>query len=284
MDHLAWKTLYSSLQTIWVTTVIIDIFNIKSLTILAAITLFSCSSNRSSDKPTEIKKNASPSWMGTWNRHLWQNDGTLEIKDIKNDSIHFTLFANSGGHTGELEGDASVTDNTAIFSTRDASDSCYIEFSLMGDSIIRVDQKTGICSAGMGVVYSGEYKNGKLNPVAKQDESLFNLGIFENENQDSIFKSLVGDSYSLFVSSTQLTSEDDDLDSLHATVHSSGVRGLFTSMENIVMIDSSNNIWAAVIDDDKVYYFTNKDEYKNRIPKTIENWRQRFKSYKIVYK
>ena len=44
------------------------------------------------------------------------------------------------------------------------------------------------------------------------------------------------------------------------------------------------NIWAAVIDDNKVYYFTNNKEYKNRLPKTIDNWRQNFKNYEVIYK
>lgn len=256
----------------------------RFLIALSVFTLFGCLSDRSSDKAAVINKDASKSWMGTWERELWQNEATLEITSFKKDSLEFTLSANSGGHTGEMGGVALATNSVASFLSIDGFDSCYLEFTLVGDSIISIDQKVGDCGAGMGVFYSGEYKNSKLLPAVKREENLVDLGIFENEKQDSIFKSLVGGSYSLFVNSTQMTSEDDDLDSLHATVHSSGVRGLFTIMENIVIIDSSNNVWAGVINDHKVYYFTNKQEYKNRIPKTIDNWRQRFKNYEIVYK
>lgn len=258
----------------------------RSLVVLAVITLSGCSSHhpQSPDKINVTRKNASKSWMGTWERRLWQNEATLEIKTIKVDSLEFTLSASSGGHTGDIDGVAIAAGSIARFQGIDPGDSCFIEFTLVDDSVIRIEEKGGSCPAGIGVVYSGEYKNSKVLSPVKKDETLFDLGIFENEKQDSIFKSLVGDSYLLFVNSTQLTSDDDDLDSIHATVHSSGVRGLFTSMENIVMIDSSNNIWAAVIDDNKVYYFTNNEGYKNRLPKTIDNWRQRFKNYKIVYK
>jgi hypothetical protein len=62
------------------------------------------------------------------------------------------------------------------------------------------------------------------------------------------------------------------------------LRGLYTIMENIIMIDSSKNIWAAVIDDNKIYYFTNRLDYKTKLPRTIENWRNRFKDYKVIYK
>ena len=118
----------------------------------------------------------------------------------------------------------------------------------------------------------------------KSSESMTSLGVFTTKRTDSIFKKLVGSSYSQFVNSTQLTSEDDDLDGLNSTVYSSGVKGLYTIMENIIMIDSLNNIWAAVIDDNKVYYFTNTQNHKSTLPKTIDNWRQRFKDYPIIYK
>lgn len=223
-------------------------------------------------------------WRGTWERNSWQNDASLEITNIKSDSITFSLFASNGGHTGQIEGMAVVNGTSAIFYNEDEFDTCLIQFNLINDSIITIDQKYGDCFAAMAVVYDGDYKNSKYLSGTEPTEDLKSLGIFETKKEDSIFRYLVGNSYPLFVNSTQLTSEDDDLDGFDATVRSSGVRGLFTFMENIIMIDSSNNIWAAVIDDNKVYYFTNKQEYKSRLPKTINNWRQRFKEYPIMYK
>jgi len=252
-----------------------------------------CSSNNASSNAnkTDIIKTdtvatqpVSKLWLGKWESHRWQNDASLEITNIKNDSIEFSLFASSGGHTGEIEGMAIVNGNVATFLNKDESDTCLIQFKLTGDSIITINQKQGFCYSAMAVTYDGDYKNSKRLPETERAENLTSLGIFKTEKEDSIFKSLVGDSYSLFVNSTQLTSEDEDLDSLNATVLSSGVRGLFTFMENIIMTDSLNNIWAAVIDDNKVYYFTNKQEYKETLPKTIDNWRQRFKRNPIICK
>jgi hypothetical protein len=254
-----------------------------------------CSSNKTSSDTTagsdtvkDANTNgggASKLWIGHWERHEWQNDALLEIKSIKSDSIEFSLMASSSRHTGELEGMAIVSGNSAKFSSYDESDTCVIQFELLGDSLITIDQKKGFCFAGMGVAYDGQYKNSaKKNQNDETTESMISVGVLSTEKQDSIFKTLVGDSYTLFVNSTQLTSDDDDLDGFNATVHSSGVRGLFTIMENIVMLDSSNNIWAAVIDDNKVYYFTTNRDYKSKLPKTIDNWRQRFKDYPIIYK
>lgn len=259
---------------------------------IISCTIIACSPNNASISTTKtnISKSdtaarpVSKSWLGKWERHVWQNDASLEITNIKNDSIAFSLFASSGGHMGELEGVAAVNGNFAIFSGPDESGTCLIQFKLIGDSIIAIDQMQGTCFAGVAVTYSGKYKNYKDLAASETTETLTSLGIFETEKEDSIFRALVGDNYSLFVNSTELTSEDDDLDALSATVRSSGVRGLFTSMENIIMHDSLNNIWAAVINDDSVYYFTSAIEYKERLPKTIDNWRQNFKDYPIVFK
>ena len=225
----------------------------------------------------------STAWLGTWENNKWQNESSLEIISIKSDSIEFTLLANNGGHVGEIMGMAIVKDNIAIFSDYDQPDTCLIQFTLLSDSVILIDRKHGMCSAGMGVGYSGYYKNVKYISKVELNEDLFSLGILKTEKENTIFKALVGDSYSQFVNSTQLTSELVDLDSLNVIVKSSGVRGLFTFMEYIIMSNSLNEFWAAVIDNNKVYYFTNRKEFKNRLPKTINQWRQRFKEYPIVY-
>lgn len=250
--------------------------------------LYGCNSNNTANEksPGNIisAKTVSGKWIGKWEREEWQNDAALEITHIKGDSIGFTLFAGSGGHTGEIAGMALVNDSIAAFTNNDEGDSCLIEFNLIGDSIITINQKKGNCFTAIAVTYSGLYRNSNKIADKESKEDMLTLEIFKTRKEDSLFRSLVGDDYSLFVNSTQLTSEDEDLDSLNTTVRSSGVRGLYTFMENIIMIDTLNNIWAAVIDDNKVYYFTNKKEYKERLPKTIDNCRQNFKQYPVIYK
>jgi hypothetical protein len=241
-----------------------------------------CSS--SEKKPTEARaKIASLVWKNQWQRRARFSGGELDVKSIHEDTITFTLSASDGGHSGELEGDAAVATNTAIYSSKEIGDSCVIEFILYGDSIININQRTGDCSTGMGVSYSGKYWNSKLIKAEKDTETLVSLDILKNTHQDSVFRALVGGYYEDFLNTSQLTSEDDDLDSLHASVHSSAIRGLFTLCENIVMIDSTNHIWAAVIKDEKVFYFTNSNLYKNKLPKTIDNWRTNFQKDEIFY-
>lgn len=259
----------------------------KNFLFLLFLLIFSTSCS-STDKTInaaikDTTDSVSTNWLGTWERIIWQNDATLEIKAIKNNSITFSIIASSGGHTGEVEGDASVKNNTAIYLNTDEGDTCLITFTLLGDSIITIDQKKGFCFAGMGVEYSGRYKNKKRITKKLLSETLFDLEIFNSKEQDSIFENLVGGYYESFLNTTQLTTEAEDLDSLDARVKTSGIRGMYTYMENIIMITDSNVIWAAVIDDNTVYYFTNSAKYKNTLPKTINTWREAFKDYEVIY-
>lgn len=253
------------------------------LPIVVLTFLTSCSSteNTKTETPTEP---ISTNWLGTWERNDWQLEASLEMKSIKNDSIFFSISAVNGGNSGGVDGIAVVSKNSATYLNTEDGDTCLIEFTLLGDSVITIEQQKGFCYAGMGVEYSGRYINSKFNKNKVKTTSLLKLEIFDSSGQDSIFKDLVGDKYDLFVNSTQLTSDTDDLDSLHTTVRASGVRGMFTSMENIIMIDTANTIWAAVIDDNKVLYFTNSEAYKKALPKTIDAWREGFKQYEVIYK
>jgi len=256
------------------------------ISLLILSILMSCSSSDPiSNKTVDIAAEpASNTWLGTWERNSWQNESTLEIKTIKNDSIVFSISAVNGGNSGGVDGIAFVKKNVATYLNTEDGDTCQILFILIGDSVISVEQQKGFCYAGMGVEYSGTYKNTRFIHHTKQTLTLLDLQIFDTEEQDSIFKELVGTNYDLFVNSTQLTSNPDDLDSLHATIHASGVRGMYTFMANIVMIDQANTIWAAAIHDNQVFYFTNSESYKNKLPKTIDAWRDAFKDYEVIYK
>ena len=259
----------------------------KNLLFFVLLVIFSTSCS-STDKTTDTINEATTdsvtkNWLGTWERNSWKLEASLEIKTIKKDSIFFSISAVNGGNSGGADGIALVSKNIATYLNIEDGDTCLILFTLLGDSAISVEQQTGFCFAGIGVEYSGKYINSKFNKNKIKNTSLLKLEIFDSIEQDSVFKDLVGDKYDLFVNSTQLTSDLDDLDSLHTTVSASGIRGMFTYMENIIMIDDSNTIWAAVIDDNIVYYFTNSEQYKNTLPKTINKWREGFKDYEVVF-
>lgn len=223
-------------------------------------------------------------WIGYWERQEHNNKSMLTIKNVKNNSFEFELTAFSGANDGMIEGRAVFNNKTAVFRESESGDTCIISFKLITDKIITIEQKQGNCSTGLNVTYSGSYINKKKAIRIKERLTLKKLGVFKTFGEDSTFQKLVGKNYPLFINSTQLQFEKDDLDNLDTKVTSSAVRGLFTIMENIIMINSSKNIWAAVIDDNKVFYFTNRTDYKTKLPLTIEKWRSRFKEYQVIYK
>ncbi|GAB3912331.1 hypothetical protein [Mucilaginibacter boryungensis] len=226
-------------------------------------------------------------WVGNWERREFQEGAGIEIKSIEGDSLVFSADAQSGGHTGQIEGKAFINGNTAIYVDKDIKGASFI-MKLQGDSVIQAEEKfgEGIGFGGIGVGFGGRFVNLKYLPKEGKKETLVSIKIL-NEQQDAIFRKLVDTSYDHFVESTQLTEDrtrDKDLDpDLHATVFASGVRGLYTFMENIIMIDKENTIWAAVLNGEKVYYFTNNKAYAEKLPNTIEEWRSRFKDYPVVY-
>jgi len=65
-----------------------------------------------------------------------------------------------------------------------------------------------------------------------------------------------------------------------------GVRGLYTLMEGIVIIDPIGNYYIGSIigGGEKVRIYTNDPAYKNKTHELIDEWRSRFKYYPVEYR
>jgi hypothetical protein len=222
-------------------------------------------------------------WIGNWDRREWQAGASLEVKSIKNDSLIFSLSSSDGGHTGEIEGSAYVKGNEAVFKSSEI-EGCKLVMRISGDSVINItDENTCNGYGGIGVGFSGKFVNQKLLPKEKK-QTLISLNIL-TEQQNAIFAPLVDTNYQRFVDCTEMIEDRSDkkTEEFGAKVFCSGVRGLYTYMEYIIMIDDQNHIWAAVINNQKVFYYTNSKDYINKLPNTIEEWRTGFKDYPLMY-
>lgn len=229
--------------------------------------------NSGSPKPTNPD--------GNWERPGTFDNATLIITNSNTTSFNFSFSAASGGHTGELKGMANLENDNAVFIDTSKFTDCKLQFQLFKDSIL-VTESGGNCGAGMGVTYSGTYYSSAALP--KKDNTISGVSVLENAAANELLKEVTGKHYQLFQESSQLVNnEEESLDGPGLKVQTAGVRGLFTLMENIVMTDESGHIWAAVIDDQRLRYFTNVATDKNKLPLTIEKWRERFKDYKIIY-
>jgi uncharacterized protein len=218
-------------------------------------------------------------WGGEWTRlgSRAMDGASLTVKNVSSRQFDFQLSAFSGSHTGEVEGSAQVTD--AVHAEYQDQEGCHLAFLLSGEKIAVSASEGCFYHAGAGVFFDGDYGRGQL---AASEPTLQDYGIL-TAPQEQAFKQLVGKDYPLFAETFQLINEEQDLDGLQARVYSAGVKGMFTLMEAILMVCPDGSLLAAVIDDDKVKYFSSHPQYKTRLPKTIEQWRSRFSDKAVVF-
>jgi hypothetical protein len=255
--------------------------------IISMCLLYACrhNSDKSSKKLNLVDKKI---WIGEWDRHKWQNGGTLTISKIVRDSLFFSLQVNGGGAIGEIEGKACIKNDSAIFTTDEDEHHCKMVFRINRNKLtIAIISTDCYQHAGLNADFDGNYfaQKDTVNGYQDTTETLISLGVL-NRTEDSTFRKLVGDSYETYITDTQLIESDlEEEDNLHAKVIASSVNQMRTYMEYIIIIDSSKRMWTAVIDaNKKVRYFTNSNNYTENLPKTIDSWRERFKEYPVIYR
>jgi hypothetical protein len=217
-------------------------------------------------------------WSGEWGRidSNTFDSATIKITKVTPKNFKFTIIAVSGAHVGNMEGVAEIKGNRAFYADKEK---CRVIFKMVGANLT-VEATEGCQGyAGAGVYFDGTYRKGEKVPTP----TLKSRGIFQTEKEEQVFRQLVGRDYELFVDSMAMISEEDDLDRLGAKVVRGAVRGLFTIVEAIIIYRDANNIWAAVIDEDVVKYYTTVPEFQNRLPRTIEKWRESFKEKKVLF-
>jgi len=224
-------------------------------------------------------------WEGKWSHHTEFEGRTLSIHTPSNLSqkFLFSILASNGAHVGELEGEAKIIGHSAVAMIKDIDlKPCRVEFKR---DVKSIEVTTDGCFeyAGLNVSFDGIYYSG-VNDFIVDVNNLNDFGIFKSDNEKKDFKELVGESYKLFEQSFQIIYNKDDLDKLNAKVSSGGVRGLFGYMEGIIMYFPDGTITAAVINDNTVEYFSSNPKFIDKLPKTIEKWRVRFKDNDVVYK
>ncbi|MBD3921823.1 hypothetical protein H8B09_23890 [Paenibacillus sp. PR3] len=217
-------------------------------------------------------------WLGEWelkDSTQFVNQG-LEIQEVTPQSISFNLDSFDGGHTGGIMDKAvrSKDGKSAVFT----GDGLSLTFTLQGDRLVINSEGDPTNYAGAGVSFGGEF----VRHSETQELDLQQLGVLPSKEVDDQFRAVVGDDYDLFTQSFQLfDSQSDKL--TDTTVVTGGVRGLFTIMEAVIMYDQNGRFYAAVIDGDKVNYYTTERSSYNKLPDAIEQWRSRFKDKDVVY-
>jgi hypothetical protein len=222
-----------------------------------------------------------PIWWGKWEIESRGGSfgGALFIWEVGATGFLFHITKYSGTHSGELTGFARIVSPDVAHAEIGHSDQekpCEIGFrrSTHGfDRKIEVDELGGCRSYhGMGATFSGTF--------VRQHDSLFNSGFLDELDLQRLF-SITGQYFDKLAACFQGVSEHDNLDSFEARVLTGAPRGMFTIAEGIVMRGKFGEIWTAFIDGNQVKYFTT--EHGNRLPETIERWRERFKDKEVVF-
>ncbi len=232
-------------------------------------------------------------WRGEWKVPSRYTPATLKIVLLSNAKFKFTAEAANGANSGVLEGVAIIKGSKAYFTDRRRENGlrCRMNFTHKGNSI-EVDQNGECNDYGLNITFAHEYFKGK-QPLFEQD--FVDRQVFPNLALDNKFKSLVGKDYENFLDAFHLINENKDLDNFGAKVFSACVLGNCPWDAGIIMFNENGQMWAAVIKADTdptdgaiVRYYSNVENWTNRVPETILNWvrgkRENNEGLTILYK
>lgn len=226
-------------------------------------------------------------WWGKWERDsiVLSNTGYLFIKDVKQNGFIFNLEVQNGAYLGMLENEYAkfISQNEAVFEEGESK----IKFVKIKDGIqIEPINCQNLC--GMGAYFDGIYE-------FQKDVFTFYDDIIDDFVLSKIYALITKDEkhdlenyspktkWNDFLKCFGCDIPSDNFDDFKATIIDTFVPGFYSDYAAILMIDDNKEIWGAYSDAEKVYYFTTEQRYKNKIPKTIENWASRFKTSNIIY-
>lgn len=214
-------------------------------------------------------------WFGKWKieSSALCYEGILKITNVYNNSFNFNLTMIHGSHIGDLEGEAIIlTSNEAQYISDEAYNKdgkCVIKFTKFND-VIQVNENLGCRSFhGMRVMFNGDYKLKKDVFYDRVELNDILLSKIYDELTEKYFED--------FLKCICDIHEEDNLDSFDANVITTGVAGLYSIYESILMYTQTNEFYGAFLHNDgNIYYFTSDKRFKIEKPKNIDNWLKKF--------
>lgn len=202
---------------------------------------------------------------GTYERISHTSGGLLDIQDSGDHAFSFEINVSEGANVGHLSGNAKM--NEDFQATYQGPDSCSLTFEWKDSNILVSSSDDCKYYSGNGVTFDGVFY-GEGHAAEIEPDTLSSLGLLTDEQED-LFKAMVGDDYELFLSTFHLIQEEEIIDSFEGEAYSAKVQGLPGMMEGILMHGHGDALWAAIIDEEKVKYYSNNEIM---VPETIEEW------------
>lgn len=229
------------------------------------------------DVPT---KNLLGLWWGRWNIREVSSyvGGYLFIHNVEDGGFRFRLSVFRGAHVGDISGFAQFSGSArAVFMQSFDNYECKLTFLIefRQTAQITIQENEGCLGFhGFKATFDGTY--------LKEHEVFFEFGILDERDLTRLYQ-LQGEYYWKFREIFYQVSEYDNADDFEATIYVGGAPGLYTIVEAILMKGEQGQLWTAYIDDEVVRYFTTESEFTQRLPRTLEVWRERFPEKPVVF-
>jgi hypothetical protein len=220
-------------------------------------------------------------WWGNWSieSKIKIHGGKLLINRVSSDAFFFRIIIWDGARSGQISGKAQiVTPHSAYTRIKSFDDQdCEIIFRRRlenGEWFIEIEEGDG-CKIfhGHNSTFSGHYKH--------LPEMVINYGYLDELDLNEIER-MTGKYLSVFLDNFQQFSIDKDEEDNELVVITAGVKGLYTIMESIVVLNKFGNIWCAFIDPkiDSIRYFTNLTSQDK--PKSMKDWLSKLAQKQII--
>jgi hypothetical protein len=233
-------------------------------------------------KPTVWVGQSVPRWFGFW--HTPDRPARLNallIREVGVLGFQFHLSLIDGARTGSIAGFAKFTGPDSAYASVGAiGDRKPCELKFLRDfnaKIRRVTVSESIeCNQykGLGATFDGTY-------ICDHD-LLFDYGALNELDLQRLY-SITGTYYKALIERFQAIGQPENHDKFVATVYSGGAKGLFRSYSAVVMRGESGQLWAAYTDKNVVRYFTTELKFKNKLPETINQWKESLEVKELVY-
>lgn len=221
-------------------------------------------------------------WWGKWslNTKAKVRGGQLQISKVSSDAFIFELRIYDGARTGEVAGKAQILTPHFAHARIDTYDNLMCELIFrrrLEGGLWYIDIEEGFnCSFfhGHNAYFSGSYQH--------HTEQLVNRGYLDEIDLNEIQR-LTGKYLSVFLENFQLISyEKQNEDQLR--VITGAVKGLYTIMRSIIVLDNVGTIWCACLDPEAnvVRYFSNTTATSEIKPKAITEWLSEFYDRTVV--
>lgn len=197
----------------------------------------------------------------------------VDIKVLFDDLIFYDLNAFSGANIGDLTGFGIVNNNISksVFKDKtydEKKENVVFKFHTKTNRLY-LDSNMYEFGCGMGVDFDSSYVKGKvkiLKPNALQ------VGIVDTKEQDTLFKKIVGTKYDKFINYTSYVDYSVViLDGEKVKAGDSLLRGCSGYCSYII---SPTHIYAAIVGDNCIDYYTNDKRYSKSLPKPIAKWKK----------